>query len=671
MKSASRIAMIRLMPGSMLPRRMPPSSRTLVLGQIALGDPALAPDGAHAVYTRRSTQLKGYRRHVWVVPLDGGRPRALTSGDVRDSSPRLDPAGSRVLFLRGDQVWEVPLAGGEPQVVTALPHGVSGFDLTPDGKRLALSAAAPETRFAVGPLVSGTPPLARVMTRADWRHDGDGIVDRHTHLHLQDARPGARARRLTRGDWSVESFAWSPDGRRIAFCADRGERADLAAAPAVHAVAARGGEPVELARLAGSCSAVSWSPDGAHVAFLGIDEAGEPYGCEDSLWIVPAAGGAPRDLAPGRHLHLHLTLASDLLDWQVDAGGGLGWDGVDAVVSPVTVAGHTALWRFPLDGEPAPLSGCEPHVHGYASGGGRTVTLRAVDTGFIELHLERPGGAARRLTRAGAAWQRHLAGVAVEQVSIPGPMGPIRATIAAPRGAGRAHLPLVLSIIGGPGASWGPEPWLPDRALADAGARVLMPDPRGSGSYGRAWLEAIRGDWGGADADDQLACTDWAVGEGLADPARLGVTGLSYGGFMTHWLIGQTGRFRAAVAANGVTNQIAAAANCDQGALWTPRLGWGQPPADHERLWQQSPLAHAANITPPLLMLQGEAALRCPAADNEQLFVALRVLGRPVEYVLYPEESHVMQATGRPDRRIDMLERTEAWFRAHGVLDPG
>ena len=140
-------------------------------------------------------------------------------------------------------------------------------------------------------------------------------------------------------------------------------------------MAARGGEPVELARLAGSCSAVSWSPDGAHVAFLGIDEAGEPYGCEDSLWIVPAAGGAPRDLAPGRHLHLHLTLASDLLDWQVDAGGGLGWDGVDAVVSPVTVAGHTALWRFPLDGEPAPLSGCEPHVHGYASGGGRTVLL--------------------------------------------------------------------------------------------------------------------------------------------------------------------------------------------------------------------------------------------------------------------------------------------------------
>jgi dipeptidyl aminopeptidase/acylaminoacyl peptidase len=227
----------------------------------------------------------------------------------------------------------------------------------------------------------------------------------------------------------------------------------------------------------------------------------------------------------------------------------------------------------------------------------------------------------------------------------------------------------VLSIIGGPGGSWGPEPWLPDLALAAAGARMLMPDPRGSASYGRAWLEAIRGAWGGADAEDQLACVDWAVGEGIADPARLGVTGLSYGGFMVNWLITQTDRFRAAVCANGVANQVSAVANCDEGPLWTPRLGWGYPPADHERLWQQSPLAHADAITTPLLMLQGEADMRCPPSDNEQLFVALRVLRREVEYVLYPEESHLMQAVGRPDRRIDMLERTERWFRAHGVLD--
>ncbi|MDX6597429.1 MAG: hypothetical protein QOE87_1316 [Gaiellales bacterium] len=618
------------------------------------------------MYTRRIARPDGYRRHVWVVPLDGGRPSALTAGDVRDSSPRF--AGDRVLFLRDEQVWAVPLDGGDPEKLTALPHGVRSFAASPDGKRLALGASAPETRFAAGPLKSGEHPLARVIARTDWRLDGQWYRDRHVHLYVQPARAGARARRITQGDWSVDDIAWSPDGKRIAFCTDQSADSDFRSAPAVYAVPASGGEVRELARLAGSCSAPCWSPDGEALAFLGVDEEGEPYGCEHSLWVVPATGGAPRDLAPGRHLHLALALASDLVDWEVGAGGGPAWQN-GSVTMPVTSAGLTSLWSFPLDGEPAPLDACEPHIHGSALGGGRIVTLRTAGAGSVELHLERSAGGPRRLTRDGTAWQRPLQGVACEQVSIPGPAGPIRATIAAPRGAGRVPLPLVLSIIGGPGGSWGPEPWLPDLALAAAGARMLMPDPRGSASYGRAWLEAIRGAWGGADAEDQLACVDWAVGEGIADPARLGVTGLSYGGFMVNWLITQTDRFRAAVCANGVANQVSAVANCDEGPLWTPRLGWGYPPADHERLWQQSPLAHADAITTPLLMLQGEADMRCPPSDNEQLFVALRVLRHEVEYVLYPEESHLMQAVGRPDRRIDMLERTERWFRAHGVLD--
>jgi dipeptidyl aminopeptidase/acylaminoacyl peptidase len=654
----------------MLRARMAPSLRRLVLAQVALGDPAVAADGRDAVYTRRVALPAAYRRHVWLAPLDGGRPRALTSGDARDSAPHIDRAGDRALFLRDEQVWAVALAGGDAVQLTAFPHGVSAFAPSPDGKRLAVTAAAPEPRFAAGPLRAGEAPLARVIARADWRHDGDGFRDRHSHLYVQAARPGARPRRLTYGDWSVSDAAWSPDGRGIAFCADRGADADLAPAPALWAVAAGGGEPRAVARLAGTCSAPAWSPDGAWIAFRGIDEAGEPFGCEESPWIVPAAGGAPRDLAPGRHLHLHRALGSDLVDWDAAGGDDLSWwDG--AVVCPVTVAGRTRLWRFPLAGEPGPLAGCEPHIHGYAAGGGRVVTLRAAGSGMPELHLERPSGAPRRLTRGGGAVPRALTGIACEQVAIPGPAGPIRATLVAPRGAGRGRLPLILSVIGGPGGSWGPEPWLPDIALVAAGARVLLPDPRGSASYGRPWLEAIRGAWGGADADDQLAAVDWAVGEGVADAARLGVTGLSYGGFMTQWLIGQTDRFRAAVAANGVANQIAAAANCDEGAVWTPRLGWGYPPDDWERLWQQSPLAHADRITTPLLMLQGEADLRCPAADNEQLFVALRARRRTVEYVLYPGESHVMQSTGRPDRRIDMLERTQRWFRLHGVLDPG
>ena len=198
-----------------------------------------------------------------------------------------------MLFLRGKQVWALPLAGGDAEQLTALPHGVSAFALSPDGKRLALAAGAPETRFAVGPLPTEAEPLARVIDRVDWRLDGDGYLDRHTHLFVQDgARRRASAARDARATGRSRASAWSPDGKRLAFTRGSARSAPTSLPrPPSTPWPRSGGEPVELARLAGSCSAVAWSPDGEHIAFLGIDEAGEPYGCEASLWVVPAAGG--------------------------------------------------------------------------------------------------------------------------------------------------------------------------------------------------------------------------------------------------------------------------------------------------------------------------------------------------------------------------------------------
>jgi dipeptidyl aminopeptidase/acylaminoacyl peptidase len=166
------------------------------------------------------------------------------------------------------------------------------------------------------------------------------------------------------------------------------------------------------------------------------------------------------------------------------------------------------------------------------------------------------------------------------------------------------------------------------------------------------------------DADDVHAAVDHVVAAGLADADRLGVMGLSYGGFMVNWLIGTTDRFRAAVSENGVTNQINTWANSDSGVEYNRAALLGDPlsPEGVEQLWRRSPLRNVANVQTPLLILQAEDDRRCPAADNEQFFVALRTLGRTVEYVLYPEESHVYMASGRPDRRIDRMTRLIDWF---------
>lgn len=264
----------------------------------------------------------------------------------------------------------------------------------------------------------------------------------------------------------------------------------------------------------------------------------------------------------------------------------------------------------------------------------------------------------------GSRWQRPFTEPEIRSVQAPGPGGPIETWVVSPPGVGDDPLPTVVDIHGGPLGAWAPTPSLEVLLLAARGYRVVLPNIRGSATYGSAWIRPQLGDWGGVDADDVHAAIDHVIDLGLADPQRLGVLGLSYGGFMVHWLIGTSDRFRAAVSENGVANQINAWANSDTGVEYNRTALLGDPLSREgmEQLWRQSPLSNVARIRTPLLMLQAEADLRCPHGDNEQLFVALRVLGQEVEYVLYPEEYHVYATIGRPDRRIDRMTRMLDWF---------
>jgi len=281
--------------------------------------------------------------------------------------------------------------------------------------------------------------------------------------------------------------------------------------------------------------------------------------------------------------------------------------------------------------------------------------------------------APRVRTALGSRWASTIPWPVMTAFEAPGSGGPIEVRVASPGepvGAVRGPvgpLPTIVDVHGGPLGAWAPAPSIEVVLLCAAGYRVLLPNIRGSATYGREWIRPQLGDWGGVDAADVHAAVDAAIVRGLADPDRLGVLGLSYGGFMVNWLVGTTERFRAAVSENGVANQVAAWANSDTGVAYnrTALLGAPLDRTGVEGLWRQSPLANVAAVRTPLLMLQAEADQRCPVADTEQLFIALRVLGREVEYVLYPDEHHVYQASGRPDRRIDRMRRMLDWFDHH------
>jgi dipeptidyl aminopeptidase/acylaminoacyl peptidase len=664
----------------------------LLRGQVVLEEHDPLPGGDGAIVVRRFVRGETYRSHLYWVAF--ARTRAavrLTSGAVRDTSPRVSPNGRRVAFLRAfpdapdrpTAVMITSLDGGVARVVCVPPHGVSEVAWSPDGTRLALVAGGPATRSIVGPETKGRVVTARRILRTDWRADGVGHRDRWDQVWVVAARPGAHARRLTDHRADARGIAWSPDGSSIAYSADPRPDADLRPRPSIWAVPADRGVAREMVRLAGYTGSPAFSQDGRWMACVGVDVADPLDDEQPGLYVASTttvdSGPAPADaLTPDLDLPIGAWNDTDLNGWMAASRPGPCWDGPASLVALVSEAGRVRPWRFPVDpatGRPAGRARrlVDGDIAAWTLGvaGGVVSIVATRDERPMELLTidDRPRDAALRArTTLGGAWRRGLPWPEMRRVVVPGEGGPIETWIVSPAGAGDAALPAIVNVHGGPLGAWSRAPSLESVLLAAHGYRVILPNIRGSAGYGRAWIQPQLGDWGGVDAADLLAAVDHVVDRGLADPARLGILGLSYGGFMVNWLVGAApDRFRAAVSENGVTNQLSGWANSDSGPEYDRMALLGDPLSEGGtgRLWRQSPLRNVTRIRTPLLILQGEADLRCPAADNEQLFVALRHLGREVEYVLYPESWHTYAITGRVDRRIDRNERVLAWFDRH------
>lgn len=654
--------------------------RALVRAQVALESFRLSPDGSFVVYALRRVNRDGaYESHLHLRPVRGGAVRRLTRGRVRDANPAISPDGRYVAFTRTPvrdedavaQAWVLPLDGGEPWQLTTLKHGVGSVLWSPDGSRLALVAQAGDHRFIVGEERKGRTPLARRITRLDFRDDESGHVVRRSHLWIMPFRANgapAQPRQLTSGDYDVLHPAWHPDGSRIAFAADRGPDSTIDPRLQLWVVGVDARQPRvrELVSLAGDADRPSFSPDGSRLAFVGTDVADPPDEVPPGLWVVDLPDGTPRNLTGALDRPVGEWAWCDLL--MVEETPGAAWleDGALGII--VGDRGRDVPYRVTLDGQATPL--VDPQLAVAAAGieaaGGSIVVSAAVDGQSGDVWaVER--GHLRRITREGSSWQARFPGVELTEHHLAGPAGPIQAWLASPAGAGRKRLPTVLHIHGGPTGAWGPGGTLDAMALCAAGYRVLMPNIRGSATFGAKWVGALSSRWGGVDAADAMASVDALVAGGLADPKRLAVMGLSYGGFLTQWLVGVTDRFAAASSENGVANQASAWANSYFGVHYNRRAGLGDPLSDEgmQALWRTSPLRNARKVTTPLLMLQAEEDRICPPSDNEQFFAALKVLGREVEYILYPEEHHEMKSSGRPDRRIDRLERLLAWFDRH------
>ncbi|MDI3340033.1 MAG: S9 family peptidase [Sphaerobacter sp.] len=647
-----------------------------------LGDPQIAPDGQRVAYVVTEVDLeeKCYRSAIWVATADGSERVRFTAGQRKDTSPRWSPDGRRLAFLSDrdgtTQLYVMPSDGGEPERLTDLKYGVADPVWSPDGAWIAFtSKVGPE-----GPVQQADETeedRRRAAARSDTkvirslknRLDGEGFFDeRRRHIFVVSAT-GGPPRQITDGDWDDTQPAWSPDGRAIAFVSRRGEDRERTTFADVWVAPLDGSEPRRITPGDGTYGTPAFSPDGAWIAYTG-NPVVPPYGPTTltGLWVAPAAGGEARNLTAALDREVGSTIICDQYYavalqrplWLPDGSG---------LLVPVSDRGMVPLMRVSLDGEiTAVLTGDRAVENVSLARDGRIAFLASAPTRPLEVFVaEADGSGEREVSHANDALLAEVTVVPAERISYPAEGGvEVGGWLLKPPGFDPSRrYPLILQIHGGPHGMYGSVFFHEMQVLAARGYVVLMTNPRGSTGYGQAFVSAAMGDWGGIDYRDIMAGVDYVLGLGFIDEQRLGVTGGSYGGYMTNWIVTQTDRFKAAVTQRSTCNRFSLFGTSDIAWSYSP-WEFGGTPFDNPTLYlERSPITHVKNVTTPILILHSEQDLRCPIEQAEQWFAALRYLGKEAVFVRFPEESHGLSRSGRPDRRVERLRWIVDWFAEH------
>jgi len=619
---------------------------------------ALAPDAGRLAWVEsRPNADRSPTNHAVILVRDaaGGAIRRITAGDgqvlAAEHSPAWSPDSTQLAFLSDAagskqlQLYLAPVAGGAVRRLTTLTGYISSIKWSPDGRTIALLNIA-ESTAAAGAVEAAAHETGEVSEKFA-----------ESRLVLVDVA-GGTTRTLSPADTYIYEYDWSPDNRQLAVISAKGNGDNNWWVARLQVIDAVSGAMREVFKPQTQLAVPRWSPDGRQIAFIQglMSDAGSTGG---DIYVVPAAGGPSRNLTAGR------KGSPAWLQWQAGSGRLLFSESLKggSAIAELDPAGgpSSTLWQGDdeidtgLDGEMLSLS--------LAHDGVTSAVVHSSLAQAPEIWLGSVGHW-QAVTQANEKL-RPLWGRA-EKIEWTSDGFNVQGWLIYPRNFDpKQRYPLVVSIHGGPAAQavtrW-PGPWgglvTP---LAAEGYFVFVPNPRGSYGQGEAFTAANIRDFGYGDLRDILSGLDQVLKTAPVDPHRLGVSGWSYGGYMSMWAITQTNRFQAAVAGAGIANlQSYYGQNLiDQWMI--PYFGASvyDDPAAYAR---SSPITFIKQVHTPTLIVVGDSDKECPAPQSYEYWHALRTLGVETKLVVYENEGHHFR---NPANVEDLLTRSVNWFNDH------
>ncbi len=641
-------------------------------------DPQISPDGQWVAFVRVTLDRleNSYKRNIWLWPTGGGDPRQLTRGG-KDSRPRWSPDSKTLAFVSGrderPQVYLLPVAapGGEARALTSMQNGATGHSWSSDGTQIAfLASSTAEERAKADSGEEDKPPQDKLegkhrkerreedeknrldpypMWRVPYRVGTSFLDERYAQVYVvavddEESKP----RRLTDVDANHTPPEWSPDGNMLYTTRQIDPTADEPfVGSGVFRISVKSGENEQLTAPEYAAFSPLPSPDGQWLAYVRSPREGQgALEAISRLAVMPTAGGETRDL--------NLDLDRSVVDFV--------WSGGDSLVFIATDQGNGPVYRVPAGGG-AVETIFEGRFEAEALDSAANGTAYTASTPLSPVELYWRG---EPVTQFNREWLDEVIVQETHEMWFTSPSGErIQGWYILPVGYEEGQkYPLALNIHGGPRAMWGPSTasmfheW---QLHAASGYAVFYCNPRGADGYGEGFRRALHAAWGDVAFEDIMAGVDAVLEKGFIDESRMAVTGGSYGGYMTAWIVGHTDRFATAVSQRGVYNLVSFYGTSDVPILISNDFSV-EPWEDHELLWKHSPLAYAQNIKTPLLLIHSENDYRVPIEQAEQLFAYVRRSGGTVKMLRYPRDGHELSRSGEPAHRVSRLTKMVEWF---------